>query len=126
MRAPQVALRDAASDYIGSVAERRLDASRRASVEVMAKLSDDELVELRLWTAEQIAHARDEVATEIESCDFWVPETPGLSPSDVTAFSGALMPKPKRGLRLPEGDDPEGMAYLIRDYVDWMRSRKTW
>ncbi len=33
------------------------------------------------------------------------------------------MPKPKRGLRLPEGDDPEGMGYLIRDYVDWMRSR---
>jgi integrase/recombinase XerD len=33
------------------------------------------------------------------------------------------MPKPKRGLRLPEGDDPEGMALLIRDYVDSMRSR---
>jgi len=33
------------------------------------------------------------------------------------------MPKPKRGLRLPEGDDPEGMASLIRDYVDHMRTR---
>ena len=33
------------------------------------------------------------------------------------------MPKPKRPLRLPEGDDPEGMAALTRDFVDWMRSR---
>jgi integrase/recombinase XerD len=33
------------------------------------------------------------------------------------------MPKRKQGLRLPVGDDPEGMAYLIRDYVEWMRSR---
>jgi integrase/recombinase XerD len=33
------------------------------------------------------------------------------------------MPKRKAPLRLPEGDDPLGMPVLIRDFVDWMRSR---
>lgn len=33
------------------------------------------------------------------------------------------MPKPKGPLRLPEGDDPEGMGVLVRDFVEWMRSR---
>ena len=95
LRAPQTALREAAAEYVVSVAQRRLDASRHASVEAMAKLSDDEIVELRLWTSEQITHAREEVEREIAACDFWIPETPGLSPSDVSAFSNALMPMPK-------------------------------
>ena len=95
LRTPQARLRDAAAEYVVSVAQRRLDASRHASVEVMAKLSDDEVVELRLWTREQMAHARDEVEREIAACDFWIPDTSGLSPSDVSAFSSALMSKPK-------------------------------
>ena len=33
------------------------------------------------------------------------------------------MPKAKRPLRLPEGDDPAGMAALTRDFLEWMRSR---
>ena len=40
LREPQGALRDAAADYIASGATRRIDASRHASVETMAKLSD--------------------------------------------------------------------------------------
>ena len=93
LRAPQSALREAAAEYLESVAVRRLDATRRASVEVIARLSDDDLAELRLWTEEQIAEARSGVRTSIEECDFWIPETPGLSPTDVTLYSGALMPK---------------------------------
>jgi hypothetical protein len=95
LRAPQKALVDAASEYIGSVAARRLDAARHASVEVMAKFSDDDMAELRQWTEEQIALATDEIGREIESCDFWISEVAGLSPTDVTAYSSALMPKPK-------------------------------
>ncbi len=95
LRTPQATLREAAAEYIGSVAERRLAASRHASVEVMAKLSDDDIVDLRLWTGEQIAQARVEVERGIGSCDFWIPETAGLSPTDVTAYSNALMPRPK-------------------------------
>jgi hypothetical protein len=95
LRSPQAALREAAVDYIGSVAARRVDASRRASVEVMARLTDDEIAELRFWAAEQIALARNAVEEDIASCDFWIPESPGMSPNDVTAYGGALMPKPK-------------------------------
>ncbi|MEX1334985.1 MAG: hypothetical protein AB1Z66_06780, partial [Candidatus Limnocylindrales bacterium] len=61
LRPPQEKLRAAAIDYVESVATRRLDASRRASVEVMARLSDDELAELRLWTSEQVDAAREAV-----------------------------------------------------------------
>ena len=70
LRAPQAALRFAAADYIESVAKRRVDASRRASVEVMAKLSDDDIAELRAWTEEQTTLVRSEVGSAIESCDF--------------------------------------------------------
>ncbi len=95
LRGPQEALRRAASDHIASVAERRLDASRRASVEVMARLSDDELAELHLWTQEQIAETREMVEEGIEGCDFWIPEVPGMSSSDVSAYSSGLVPRPR-------------------------------
>jgi hypothetical protein len=95
LRAPQTALRAAAGDYIESVATRRVDASRRASVEVMAKLSDDEVAELRYWTTERIAQARADVEADIEDCDFWIAEAPGMSPTDVTDYGNALTPKPK-------------------------------
>ena len=95
LRAPQQALRKAAVEYVGSVATRRLDASRRASVEVMAKLSDDELAELRLWTEEQIVEARAAIESGIESCDFWIPDVPGMSPADVSAYSSGLVARPK-------------------------------
>jgi hypothetical protein len=95
LRTPQAALREAAGEYIGSVAARRLAASRHASVEVMAQLSDDDIAELRLWTDEQMALAREEVERGIQECDFWIPEVSGLSPTDVSQYSGALMPKPK-------------------------------
>jgi hypothetical protein len=95
LRAPQVTLRQAAADYIGSMAKRRLDASRHASVEVMAKFGDADVAELRLWAEDQTSLASGRVEREIASCDFWIPETPGLSPTDVTSYSIALMPKPK-------------------------------
>jgi hypothetical protein len=95
LRTPQEKLRRAATEYIVSVANRRLDASRRASVEAMARLSDDEIAELRWWTEEQIVETRQAVEDGIESCDFWIPETPGMSPSDVSAFSNGLVARPK-------------------------------
>lgn len=95
LRAPQAALRSAAADYVESVADHRLDTSRRTSVEVIAKLSDDELAELRMWTTKQIAEARETVETDIESCDFWIPDAAGLSPTDVSAYSNGLVPRPK-------------------------------
>ena len=95
LRTPQAALRSAASDYVSSVATRRLDASRRASVEVIAKLSDDDLAELRLWSSRQIAATRATVEDDIESCDFWIPDTAGLSPTDVSSYSSGLVPRPK-------------------------------
>jgi hypothetical protein len=95
LRLPQEALRSAATAYIESAASRRLDASRRVSVEVIAKLSDDDLAELRLWTSKQIDDAREAVEREIESCDFWIPDVAGLSPTDVSAYSGGLVPRPK-------------------------------
>jgi hypothetical protein len=95
LRAPQASLRSAATDYIASVAARRVDASRRASVEAMAKLDDDEVAELRLWVEEQIAAARAGVESDIESCDFWIPDAPGMSPNDVTSYGNALMPRPR-------------------------------
>lgn len=97
LRPAQETLRRTAADYVESVAARRLDASRRASVEVVARLSDDDLAELRLWTDERITEARETVADEIETCDFWIPEAAGLSPSDVTTYSGGLMPRAKDG-----------------------------
>ena len=45
LRAPQEKLRAAAAKYVESVARNRLDVSRRASVEVIARFSDDELAE---------------------------------------------------------------------------------
>ena len=95
LRAPQAVLRSAAADYIESVAKRRVDASRRASVGVMATLSDDDIAELRSWTEEQIALCRSQIETDIESCDFWIPETTGLSLTDVNSYGAALMPRPK-------------------------------
>lgn len=95
LRAPQAALRDAAVAYVASVAARRIDASRHASVEVMAQLSDEDMAELRLWTDEQSRSAREAVSERIEGCDFWIPQTSGLSPSDVSDFSSALLPRPK-------------------------------
>jgi len=92
---PQAALRAAAADFIESVARRRIDASRHASVGVMAKLSDADLVELRLWTDEAVTRARTVVESEIESCDFWISETSGLSLTDVNTYGGALVPRPK-------------------------------
>ena len=117
LRAPQTSLRDAAAEYIGSVAQRRLDASRQASVEALAKLSDDEIVELRVWTGEQIAHAREEVEREIAACDFWIAETPGLSPSDVSDFSSALMPKPKD----TRTGIPQALVHLFEECLAPMR-----
>jgi hypothetical protein len=95
LRGPQAALRVAAGDYIESVAARRVDASRRASVEVVARLSDDEVAELRFWTGERIGQARADVEGEIEACDFWIVEAPGMSPTDVADYANALMPRPK-------------------------------
>lgn len=95
LRVPQEKLRQAATEYIVSVADRRLDASRRASVEVMARLDDDEIAELRLWTEDQIDEIRQAVEDGIETCDFWIPEVPGMSPSDVSAYSGGLVARPK-------------------------------
>ena len=95
LRGPQEKLRGAASEYVVSVANRRLDASRRTSVEVMARLSDDEIAELRLWTQEQIEETRQTVADGIESCDFWIPEVAGMSSADVSAYSGGLVPRPR-------------------------------
>lgn len=97
LRTPQEALRKAAADYVGSVAARRLAASRRSSVEVIARLNDDDLAELRLWTDERIAEARETVRADIESCEFWIPDAAGLSPADVSAYSSGLMAKPKDG-----------------------------
>ena len=95
LRAPQAALREAAGEYVRSMALRRLDASRRASVEVMARLSDDELAELRLWTSEQIEDAREAVESDIESCDFWIPAVAGMSSADVSSYSNGLVARPK-------------------------------
>ena len=95
LRVPQATLRAAAMDYIELVAMRRVDASRRASVEVMAKLSDDDIAELRSWAEEQIALVRSVVDSEIETCDFWIPETSGMSLGDVNVYGAALMPRPK-------------------------------
>lgn len=95
LHAPQAALRAAAADYIESVAQRRVDAARHASVEVMARLSDDDIAELRSWTEEQIALVRAEVESSIESCDFWITETSGLSMTDVNILGATLMPRPK-------------------------------
>ena len=114
LRTPQRALRAAAADYIESVASRRLDATRRASVEVMAKLSDDDIAELRAWTSEQLREAREAVEERIESCDFWIPEAEGLSPSDVTAYSGGLMAKPK--------DSRTGIPQALVDLFDQVLS----
>jgi hypothetical protein len=95
LRAPQAILRSAAADYIESIAMRLVDASRRASVGVMATLSDDDVAELRAWTEEQIVLVRSAIESEIASCDFWVPETTGLSLTDVNTYSAALMPRPR-------------------------------
>ncbi len=95
LRVPQERLREAAGAFIESVAERRLEASRRASVEVMARLSDDELAELRLWTSEQIEAIREAVEADIESCDFWIPVVAGMSASDVSSYSNGLVARPK-------------------------------
>ncbi len=117
LRGPQRALREAAAEYVASVAARRLDASRRTSVEVMARLSDDELAELRLWTDERIAEAREAVTTGIESCDLWIPETPGLSPADVTTYSGGLMARPKDG----RTGIPQALVQLFEDALAPLR-----
>jgi hypothetical protein len=95
LEAPQAALRAAAADYIESLARRRVDASRRRSVEVMAKLSDEDIAELRFWIEEQVALARSGVERDIESCDFWIREASGLSPTDVSDYGAALVPRPK-------------------------------
>jgi hypothetical protein len=95
LRAPQAALRFAAADYMESIAKRLVDASRRASVGVMASLSDDDIAELRAWTEEQITLVRSGIERDIESCDFWIPRTTGLSLTDVNAYGAALMPRPR-------------------------------
>jgi hypothetical protein len=94
LRAPQATLRVAAGEYIGSVATRRVLAMRRASVEVIARLSDEEVAELRYWSEEQVRLSRERVEKAIRDCDFWIPEAQGLSPTDVTVYGNALMPKP--------------------------------
>ena len=93
LRGPQAVLRSAAADYVESVAKRLVDASRRASVGVMATLSDDDIAELRSWTEEQIALCRSGIESDMESCDFWIPETTGLSLSDANTYGAALMPR---------------------------------
>lgn len=95
LRAPQSTLRSAAADYVESVADHRIDASRRASIEVIAKFNDNELAELRLWTSRQIAKVQETVEQDIESCDFWIPDAAGLSPTDVSSYSSGLVPRPK-------------------------------
>lgn len=95
LRGPQAALRAAAADHIASVARRRVESARRASVEVMARFSDDDIAELRYWTGEEVERIRAEVERDIERCDFWIPETSGLSPADVNLYGGALLPKPR-------------------------------
>jgi len=110
LRAPQEALRKAAVEYVASVASRRLDASRRASVEVMARFSDDELAELRLWTQEQSEQARASVESGIESCDFWIPDVPGMSPSDVSAYSNGLVARPR--------DSRSGIPHALIELFD--------
>jgi hypothetical protein len=61
----------------------------------MATLSDDDIAELRAWTEEQTALIRTEIVSGIESCDFWIPETTGLSLTDVNIYGAALMPRPR-------------------------------
>jgi hypothetical protein len=95
LRAPETALRAAAADYVESFARRLVDASRRASVGVMATLSDDDIAELRAWIEEQVALIRSAIEADIESCDFWIPETTGLSLTDVNFYGAALMPRPR-------------------------------
>jgi hypothetical protein len=110
LRLPQVALREAMVDYVGSIASRRIDASRHASVDVMARLGDDDIVELRLWTTEQTRLAQDRARQEIEGCDLWIPDVPGLSPGDVTTYGNALVPKPR--------DTPRGIPQELVDLAD--------
>ena len=93
--APQDALRAAAADYIESIAQRRIDATRHASVAVMAHLSDDDVAELHYWTHEEVARARATVESGIEACDFWIGATSGLSLTDVSTYAAALVPRPK-------------------------------
>jgi len=95
LHAPQAVLRAAAADYVESVAQRRVDASRRASIGVMAKLSDADIVELRLWAQERVVRVRAEVESDMESCDFWIAEASGLSLTDVTTYGAALVARPK-------------------------------
>ncbi len=95
LHAPQAVLRTAAADYVESVAQRRVDASRRASIGVMAKLSDSDIVELRVWALERVVRVRAEVESDMESCDFWIVEASGLSLTDVTTYGAALAAKPK-------------------------------
>jgi hypothetical protein len=95
LRAPQDALRAAAADYIESVAKRRIDASRHASAAVMEQLSDDDIIELRFWAEEQVALVLSRVENDIASCDFWIPDSSGLSLIDVNTYAGALVPRPK-------------------------------
>ena len=61
LRAPQAALRTAAADYIESVAARRVDASRRAEVALMAQLSDDDVAQLRFWAEAEVTRAHEYV-----------------------------------------------------------------
>ena len=50
-----------------------------------------------MWAQVEIGEAREAAEREIESCDFWIPDTAGLSPTDVSAYSGGLIPRPKDG-----------------------------
>jgi hypothetical protein len=49
----------------------------------------------RSWTEEQIALVRTGIESDIESCDFWIPESTGLSLTDVNTYATALMPRPR-------------------------------
>jgi len=114
---PQAALREASADFVESVARRQIDAARRGSVDVMARLSDDDIAELRLWTDEQIAQLRSALERDIEACDFWIPETSGLSPNDVNAYGAALVSRPKESTT----GIPQVLVFLIDRHLRPLR-----
>lgn len=112
--APQAALRDAAANYIESVARARVDASLRDSAPAMAQLSDEDVVELRFWIDEQIALLRSGVESDIEARDFWISEMSGLSLTDVNTYAVALVPR----ARDSKTSIPQTLAFLFERSLD--------
>ena len=117
LRPPQAALRTAAADYIESVAARRIEASRHAAVAVMAQLGDGDIAELRFWAEGEVSRIRDHVEDALETCDFWIPETSGLSLTDVNTYATALVPRPKDS----RSGIPQTLVLLFEESLDPLR-----